>query len=120
MTSATSVRPNFLSLPSADELAIEGPTDDSATCSGRRSTKPIAGSLRRPSPAGSTSSPTTASSSALPGCHCSRLAAPEAAAILRVGNTYVYESSKRFLATGDEHEIPAVAGFRMAAPAARS
>lgn len=32
----------------------------------------------------------------------------ETAAILRVGHTYVYESSKRFLATGDEHEIPAI------------
>lgn len=32
----------------------------------------------------------------------------ETAAILRVGHTYVYESTKRFLATGAEHEIPAI------------
>ena len=36
------------------------------------------------------------------------LGVPEAAALLRVGLTFAYESTARFIATGSEHEIPAI------------
>jgi excisionase family DNA binding protein len=36
------------------------------------------------------------------------LGVPEAAALLRIGLTFAYESTARFIATGSEHEIPAI------------
>lgn len=36
------------------------------------------------------------------------LGVPEAAALLRVGLTFAYESTARFIATGSEEEIPAI------------